>query len=90
MADILVGGVEERRDLEALLPEPGVIGKRQTEVARPHDGDTQMAIETKDLPQVTAKILDVVTNAADTELAEVRQILANLRGVEVELLGEGL
>ena len=35
-----------------------------------------------------AQLLDVVADAANAELAEVRQVLADLRSVEVELLGE--
>ena len=36
------------------------------------------------------RILDVVADAADAELAEVGEVLADLRGVEVELLGQRL
>ena len=36
------------------------------------------------------QILDVVADAAHAELAEVREVLANLRGVEMELLGQRL
>ena len=48
------------------------------------------AIEAKDLAQVTAQLGDVVANAADAELAEVRQVLADLRRSEVELFRQGL
>ena len=48
------------------------------------------AIEAEDLAQVPAQILDVVADAADAELAEVREVLADLRRVEMELLGERL
>ena len=41
-------------------------------------------------PLQAAKLLDVVADAANTELAEVREVLANLRGVEMELLGQAL
>ena len=37
-----------------------------------------------------AQILDVVADAADAELAEVREVLANLRRVQMELLGQRL
>ena len=90
MADLLVGGVEQRRDLEAFLPEARIVGERQAEVAGAHDGDAQPAIEAEDLPQVAAQLLDVVADAADAELAEVREVLPDLRGVEMELLGERL
>ena len=36
------------------------------------------------------QVLDVVADAADAELAEVGEVLADLRGVQVELLGERL
>ena len=36
------------------------------------------------------QIADVVADAANAELAEVREVLADLRGVQVELLGERL
>src|SRR5215203_367550 len=90
VADLLVGGVEERGDLETFLTKPRVIGQREAEIACAHDGHPQMAIEAENLPEVAAQFLDVVTDAPDTELAEVRQILANLRGVEMKLLGQGL
>ena len=69
---------------------PGIVGQRETEVAGAHDGDAQVAIEAENLPQMPAQILDVVADAADAELAEIREVLADLRGVEVELLGERL
>ena len=52
---------------------------------------TQTAlVEAEDLPQVAPQLLDVVADAAHAELAEIREVLADLRGVEVELLGERL
>ena len=47
-------------------------------------------VEAEDLPQVRAQLLDVVADAADAELAEVGEVLANLRRVQVELLGQRL
>ena len=69
---------------------PGIVGEREAEVAGAHDGDAQLAIEAEDLPQVALQVADVVADAADAELAEVGEVLADLRGVEVELLGERL
>ena len=82
--------VEERGDLEAFLPEARIVGEREPEVAGAHDGDAQLPIEPENLPQVALQIADVVADAADAELAEVREVLADLRGVQVELLGERL
>ena len=90
LADLRAQVVEQRDDLEAFLPEARIVGQRQTEVAGADDRDAQLAIETEDLAQVPLQIADVVADAADAELAEVREVLADLRGVQVELLGERL
>src|SRR4029079_17702779 len=86
----LVEDVEERDDLEAFLAETRVVGQREPEIAGAHDRDAQLAIEPEDLPQVPSQVLHVVADAAHAKLAEVRQILANLRGIQPELLGEPL
>ena len=90
LADLLAQRVEERRDLEAFLAEARVVGEREAEIAGAHDRDAQLAIEAENLPQMALQIADVVADAADAELAEVGEVLANLRGVEMELLGERL
>ena len=90
LADLVAQGVEQRRDLEPFLAEAGIVGEREAEVAGAHDRDAQLAIEAEDLPQVALQIADVVADAADAELAEVGEVLANLRGVQMELLGERL
>src|SRR5207247_931104 len=90
LSDFRAQVVEERHDLEALLPKAGVIREREPQVAGAHDGDAQLAIEAEDLPQVPLEIADVIADAADAELAEVREVLADLGGVQVELLGERL
>src|SRR3954470_18745363 len=88
VADLLVGRVEQRDDLEPFLAEPRIVGERQPEIAGTHDHHAKPAIEPEDLAQVTSQIGDVIADAAYAELAEVREVLANLRGVEMELLGE--
>src|SRR6185436_15652664 len=70
--------VEERGDLEPFLPKARVIGKRQPEVSGADDRHAQLAIETEDLLQVPAQIAHVIADPAHAELAEVREILANL------------
>ena len=79
VADLLVRRVEQRGNLEPFLTEPRIVGQRQAEVAGAHDGDAQVAIEAENLPQMAAQILDVIADAADAKLAEVREILADLR-----------
>ena len=77
-------------DLEAFLAEARIVGERQPEIAGAHDRDAQLAVEAEDLPQMPLQIADVVADAADAELAEIREVLADLRGVQMELLGERL
>ena len=47
-------------------------------------------VEAEDLPEVAPQLLDVVADAADAELAEIREVLADLRRIQVELLGQRL
>ena len=82
--------VEERGNLEPFVAEAGVIGERQSQVAGAHDRHLDPAVEAEDLPQVRTQLLDVIADATDAELAEIGEILANLRRVQVELLGQRL
>ena len=90
VADLGIGDVEHRHDLEAFALEARIVGQRQAEVAGAHHRDAQLAIEAEDLAQVALQVLDVIADAADAELAEVGEVLADLRRVEVELLGQRL
>ena len=49
-----------------------------------------LPIEAEDLPEMAFQVADVVADAADAELAEVGEVLADLRGVQVELFREPL
>ena len=89
-SDLVPQRVEQRHDLEPIIAEPGIVGEREAEVAGAHDPDPDAAVEAENLAQVTAQLLDVVADAADAELAEVGQVLPDLRGVQVELLGQRL
>ena len=84
----VAGRVEQRDDVEAVVAEARVVGERQAEVAGAQDDDLELAIEAEDLAQVPAQVLDVVADAADAELAELGEVLADLGGVEAELLGQ--
>ena len=50
----------------------------------------QPAVETENLPEVPLQILDVIADPADPKLAKIGEILANLGGVQVKLLGQCL
>src|SRR5687767_10953861 len=90
VADLLVGRIEQRGNLEAFLAEARVIGQGEAEVSGAHDRDAEMAIETQNLAEVAAQLLDVVPHASHAEFPEVREVLADLRGIEVELFGQRL
>ena len=78
------------RDLEPFLAETRIVGEREAEVAGAHDRNAQLAIEAENLPQMAFEIADVIADAADAELAEVREILPDLRRVQMELVRERL
>src|SRR6185503_5095296 len=88
--NLLVGRIEERRNLEPLLTKPRVVGQRQTEVAGADNGDAQPAVEPQDLTKVAAQLLHVVADTADAEFTKICEVLSNLRGIEMELLGQSL
>src|SRR5262245_46013063 len=87
---LLAQVVEERGNLEAFHPEAGVVGERQTEIAGAHDRDAQLAIEAENLSEMALQVADIVADPAHAELAEVGEVLADLRGVQMKLLGERL
>src|SRR5262245_50044183 len=90
VADLFIGRIEERRDLKPFLTESRIVRKGKPEVARPHDRHTQAPIESENLAEVTTQFLDVVADTSHTELTKVREVLANLRRVEMKLLGQRL
>jgi hypothetical protein len=49
-----------------------------------------LTVEAEDLAQVAFEIPYVITDASHTELAEVGEVLPDLCGVEMELLGQRL
>jgi hypothetical protein len=52
--------------------------------------DREVAIETRDLPQVPPEILDVIADAAHAKLAEIRKVLPDLRRIQMKLLRQRL
>src|SRR3954469_8275547 len=67
LADFLLERVEQRRDLESFLAEPGIIGKREPQISGAHDRDPQLAIQTENLAEVALEIADVISDAAHAE-----------------------
>src|SRR5438552_2101249 len=89
-ADLLSVVIKQRDNSEVRFREAMVICQRSSQPPRTHDADAMWSIEAENLCQMLAQIVHEITCAAHTELAEVTEILANLRGVEIELLGEFL
>jgi len=52
--------------------------------------EAKLVGEAQDLAKVALQVAHVVADAADAEFAEVSEVLADLRRVQVELLGERL
>ena len=90
VADLRDRHIEHGHDLKTLPPETRVVGQRQTQVTRAHHRDPELAVKAEDLPKVLLEILDVVAHTAHAKFAEVREVLANLRGIQLEPLGQGL
>src|SRR5262245_11487953 len=82
--------IEQRDDGKPFLTEPRVIRQRQAEVAGAEDGHAHRAIESQNHPQVALELFHVVADAADTELAQICQVLSNLGCVQLELFGQRL
>src|SRR5262249_60402407 len=78
--------VEDRRDPEALAREPLVVEQGGAEVTEADERNRPLAVEAEDLLELRFEAGDVVPDAADAELAEVREILPDLRGVQVDAL----
>src|SRR5687768_7016666 len=90
VANLLVGGIEQRGNLEPLLPEAWIVRERETEVTGTHDGHAQMPVESEDLAEMPAQILDVIADSPNAELSEIREVLANLGGIQMELFRQRL
>ena len=62
--------------------------ERRAEIAEADQGDRPLAIQSEDAAQLGFEAGHVIPDAADAELAEVRQVLAHLRRVQVVALGQ--
>ncbi len=91
LADQLRGAVEDRDDPEAVVGEDVGGGDRLAEVAGAEQGDVVLARGAQDLADLGDQRLDLVADAALAELAEAREVAADLGRVDVgpggELLG---
>jgi hypothetical protein len=82
--------VEHGDDLEAVVGEDVGAGDRLAEVADAEEGDVVLAGGAQDLADLPHQRLDVVADATLAELAEAREIAADLGRVDVGVVGEFL
>ena len=80
--------VEGGDDSEGLVVDTEVPSKSASETAHSDDREIVGTIEPEDLDETLDEIVDPITRAANPELAELCEILANQRRGEIELLGE--
>ena len=89
LADLLRVGVEDRHDAEAVVGEDvRAGGDGPAEVAGAEQRDVVLAGGAQDLADLRDERVDVVADAALAELAEAREVAADLRGVDVRVLRE--
>jgi len=87
-ADDLGIGVEDGDHLEAVVGEDRRAGDRLAEVAGPEEGDVVLAGGAEDLADLGDQRVDVVADAPLAELAEPREVAANLGRVDVRVVGQ--
>ena len=87
-ADLARVAVEERRDHETSRPQAVVLGDRRSQVSGADDRDALHVVGAEDVLDAVGEQLDVVADSALAELAEVREIAADLSGVDLGHLGE--
>jgi hypothetical protein len=88
LADLALVRLQQRDHSEAPLREALVVGQRVAEVADPDDRHRPVLLEPKLAPDLVDQVLDVVADPTGAVGAEIRQILANLGGIDAGRLGE--
>ncbi len=82
--------VEDRRDVEAVVDEHRRAGDGAAEATRADQRDVVLARGAQDAADLADQRVDVVADAALAELAEPREVAADLRRVDVRVLGDVL
>jgi len=72
--------VEDGDHGEAAGAESRIVRQRRTETARSHDRDTPGTVEAQDRLEIAQQARGLVSDASDAELAEGREVFADLRG----------
>ena len=77
-------------DAKILLVESHVIGQGHPQIARTHNADPMLPVQTKDLTEMGPQLGHVVADAPHPEFAEIGQVLADLGRVQLKLFGQSL
>src|SRR5229473_1687624 len=88
MADLARIGIKDRHEPKALLGEAAIGGEGRAEVPGPHQKNIPGAIGAQDMPNLGDQLANVISDSTLAKLAEVRKVLADLRGGELEGLGK--
>ena len=88
VADLRLVGVEDGGDGDAVLAEDRRAGNRLAEPACAHEGDVVLTLCAQDLADLGEKRVDRVADAALAELAERGEVAADLRRIDVRVVGD--
>jgi len=88
LTDFVGVGVEHCRDVDPLRAEPLVAHNCLAQLTRANQRHCPRSIEAEDLVDLLEQSLDVVADALLAELAEVRQVFADLGGCHIDAITE--
>ena len=77
-------GIKQCDDVKIRLFKTIVIRQRRSEPSGADNRDAVFFVETENFRYMIAQIFDVIADAAHAEFAEIRQILANLRRIQMK------
>ena len=80
--------VEGGQKMESSLGELGICQQCPADVSSTHDNGSPVVIETEDLSKGGDEVVCVVSDTGLADLAEMTEILSNLRGRDVQSLTE--
>src|SRR6185437_4169517 len=67
-----------------------IIRERPAQSSRADNSHTMWLIQAKNFRQMTAQVVDEVSGAPHAKFTEITEVFANLRRIQIELLGEFL
>src|SRR5579883_289982 len=88
LADLLRVVLEQGNHLEAARPETPILQQGPTEVPHADQRQRPLPVDPQDVPQGVDQLVDAVSDPGMSELAEEREILADLRVLDRQRLAE--